>query len=128
MSSISDPRQRLEAALAVGKVLVATIEQPSSDGPSIGLTATIRRGARLEYLLVLDWYRMDPPFGTDLDRQLLSFDALTPLWDQVAASGLTVSEFRVLRSPLATAAEREFQEAKARVAQRDGAIGSDPDH
>jgi|GEM_PF-5655136 hypothetical protein len=128
MSSISDPRQRLEAALAVGQVLVATVEQPSPDGPSIGLTATIRRGARLEYLLILDWYRMDPPFGTDLDRQLLSFDALAPLWDQVVASGLALSEFRVLRSPLASAAEREFQEAQARLAERDGALGREPDH
>jgi hypothetical protein len=39
-----------------------------------------------------------------------------------------LSEFRVLRSPLASAAEREFQEAQARLAERDGVLGGKPDH
>lgn len=127
MSSSSDSRQRLESALAVGKVVIAAVEQPSSDGSSVCLTATIRRGVQLDYLLILAWYRMDPPFGTDLDRQLLSFDSLTALWDPVAASGIAVSDFRVLCSPLAHAAEREFQDALARLAKQDGALGSEPD-
>lgn len=99
MSSQSEMRQKLENALEVGRILVATIEQqPSLDGPSIGLTVTIRRGARLKYLLILDRYRMDPPFGTDLDHQMLSFDSLGDLLERVISCGIDLSKFKILYS------------------------------
>jgi hypothetical protein len=96
MSSIElDPR--LQQALDRGRMLEAHREEAVAGERPIGTTATLRKLGTHAYSLMLDRYRLDPPYGTDLGETISSHKTAEEALQAACDAGFSVADFHVFK-------------------------------